>query len=361
MMTRSIKHEFKDLGTMLLELIKPISIEGITVSEGYWMQANFEVSDTGVTYRATFDDSMIRQFCTILSSDPDLLEDFLVAKPNIKMLPHAILAEFSQRLGSKAYTFTIQIPKLDGSLAEVNGIIYFIQPCELVGTNRYKIGCSNDTNLGRFRSGYKKGTRFLCIMECNNPFVLEKAIKQHFCKKFKLIGGREYFEGDINLMRMDFIEIVMNSINQYERQINNCIENQQINVDEQSGDEKNFYENAMTHHESQIDDGQEKSNLNNTELFLKDLVENGFNVETDTMDKTKITCTNFNNAFSAWCTQHDTKFISKTFKTQLGNLGIKEKVVKYNSKSARCYILSPDILKEILRDPKFEFHVQADE
>ena len=48
----------------------------------------------------------------------------------------------------------------------LKGIIYFIQPAELVGTNRYKIGCSKNANLDRCKKGYKKETRFICIMEC---------------------------------------------------------------------------------------------------------------------------------------------------------------------------------------------------
>ncbi len=36
------------------------------------------------------------------------------------------------------------------------GIIYLIQPCELVGTSRYKIGCSRNPNLDRCKNGYKK-------------------------------------------------------------------------------------------------------------------------------------------------------------------------------------------------------------
>jgi hypothetical protein len=121
MTTRSIKHEFEDMGVLLLESRKPVCADNDTTSEGYSVQANFEILNTGATYHAVFDDLMIRQFCTILSSDPDLLDDFLVVKPNIKMLPHTISAEFSSRLGSKTYSFTIQIPKFtpEGSLAEV--------------------------------------------------------------------------------------------------------------------------------------------------------------------------------------------------------------------------------------------------
>lgn len=95
------------------------------------------------------------------------------------------------------------------------GIIYFVQPCELVGTNRYNIGCSNNTDLNRCRNGYRKGTRFLCIMECCEPFSLEKDIKKHFGEKFKLIAGCEYFEGDENMMRDNFIKIVNEFINKY--------------------------------------------------------------------------------------------------------------------------------------------------
>ena len=54
------------------------------------------------------------------------------------------------------------------------GIIYFIQPSELVGTGRYKIGCSKSPDLDRCKNGYKKGSRYICIMECINPILLER-------------------------------------------------------------------------------------------------------------------------------------------------------------------------------------------
>ena len=59
------------------------------------------------------------------------------------------------------------------------GIIYLIQPSELVGTNRYKIGMSNNPDLERCKNGYKKGSRYLSIMECNDPLILEGNIKKH--------------------------------------------------------------------------------------------------------------------------------------------------------------------------------------
>jgi hypothetical protein len=60
------------------------------------------------------------------------------------------------------------------------GIIYFIQPSELVSTNRYKIGCSANNDLVRCKTGYKKGSRYLSlrVMECYYPFKLENIIKE---------------------------------------------------------------------------------------------------------------------------------------------------------------------------------------
>jgi hypothetical protein len=87
------------------------------------------------------------------------------------------------------------------------GIIYLVQPAELIGTNRYKIGCSENTELDRVKKGYKKGTRYILIMECDNPFVLEKQIKKIFNENFKLIAGYEYFEGEEEIMKEKFFKL----------------------------------------------------------------------------------------------------------------------------------------------------------
>lgn len=88
------------------------------------------------------------------------------------------------------------------------GIIYLIQPAELVGTERYKIGCSSKTSLERCQNGYKKGSRFLNIMECNDPFGLEKKIKDAFGRRFRLVAGKEYFEGDEEEIKREFYSVV---------------------------------------------------------------------------------------------------------------------------------------------------------
>ena len=97
-----------------------------------------------------------------------------------------------------------------------SGIIYLVQPCELVGTNRYKFGCSSKPNLDRVRTGYKKGTRYLYICECINPFGLERELKKLFVDNFSLIAGNEYFQGD----EYEIKKIFINEFHNYEKKYN---------------------------------------------------------------------------------------------------------------------------------------------
>ena len=43
----------------------------------------------------------------------------------------------------------------------MTGMVYLVQPCELVGTNRIKIGMSSISNFSRIKNGYRKGTLWL--------------------------------------------------------------------------------------------------------------------------------------------------------------------------------------------------------
>ena len=89
------------------------------------------------------------------------------------------------------------------------GIVYLIQPAELVGTDRVKVGCSNKSDLTRVTKGYKNGTISICICSTEEPFVLEKTIIGVFKERFKLLTGNEYFVGDINDMRKVFFQQVV--------------------------------------------------------------------------------------------------------------------------------------------------------
>src|SRR5210317_204109 len=88
------------------------------------------------------------------------------------------------------------------------GIVYFIQPHELVGTDRYKIGCSSNNSLERLKA-YRKGTRIILVYDCYNPFDIEKIIKLEFNKSFTLISGTEIFRGNESDMKLVFINILL--------------------------------------------------------------------------------------------------------------------------------------------------------
>jgi len=89
--------------------------------------------------------------------------------------------------------------------------VYLIQPTELIGTNRYKVGCSVKQDLyKRIKTGYLKGTEIIILLKCDNAFETEKKIKKKFNFKFKLIAGKEYYEGNIKEMKKKFINIVYN-------------------------------------------------------------------------------------------------------------------------------------------------------
>ena len=88
------------------------------------------------------------------------------------------------------------------------GGVYLVQPTELIGTNRYKIGCSHKRSPEeRINSGYHKGTKKILIFPSNNAKEVEKKIISSFDITFNKIAGNEYYEGDINLMVAEFTKI----------------------------------------------------------------------------------------------------------------------------------------------------------
>lgn len=91
------------------------------------------------------------------------------------------------------------------------GYVYFIQPCELIGCSRYKIGCSTTEDFKRL-SAYRKGTRYICIIEVDKPLIVESILIRAFNEQFNLIAGKEYFEGNEAEMLKTFNQIVIDYI-----------------------------------------------------------------------------------------------------------------------------------------------------
>ena len=68
---------------------------------------------------------------------------------------------------------------------------------------------SNSNTLDRCVNGYNKGLRYLCIMECLNPLDVERKIIQEFTQRFKVVSGKEYFEGVESELLQLFCKIVL--------------------------------------------------------------------------------------------------------------------------------------------------------
>ena len=144
----------------------------------------------------------------------------------------------------------------------MRGIIYLIQPCILLKTNRYKIGCSKSPTLDRCKKGYRKGTRYLCIMECVNPVELESKIKEVFDRKFDLIGGKEFYEGDENDILKEFIKLVLQHKNIYFKNDNNLKNINEKNKNEEKEELTNINNtifDTIIGTDNDISDGEEEN------------------------------------------------------------------------------------------------------
>lgn len=96
------------------------------------------------------------------------------------------------------------------------GYVYLVQPAELSGTNRFKIGMSSHSNLNRLRS-YKVGSRYILTFECDDALEVERNLKIVFNKSFKRIAGREYFEVDCEAKMIKlFVDVVMKHKNRFD-------------------------------------------------------------------------------------------------------------------------------------------------
>lgn len=96
-----------------------------------------------------------------------------------------------------------------------HGILYFVQPCILIGTNRYKIGITTKHDKSRFNE-YDSGTKIIYYLDCKNIDLIERSIIIDFRKKFKTVKGNEYFEGNIEEMKRRFMKLY-NMYNNKER------------------------------------------------------------------------------------------------------------------------------------------------
>ena len=94
------------------------------------------------------------------------------------------------------------------------GIMYLVQPGQLLDTKRFKVGSSEHEDYSRL-SKYHKNCKIISIRQCGENYKeIEKIIINEFKNKnkYKLITGNEYFEGDIKDIEKDFNEIISKEI-----------------------------------------------------------------------------------------------------------------------------------------------------
>ncbi len=83
------------------------------------------------------------------------------------------------------------------------GILYLCQLPELRGTNRFKIGYTNASIEPQNNSKY------FCKVDTCDVLNLCNSVRKHFNAKFKLITGRNHFEGNREEMKEEFVKHAM--------------------------------------------------------------------------------------------------------------------------------------------------------
>jgi len=165
----------------------------------------------------------------------------------------------------------------------IRGIIYLIQPAILVGTNKYKLGCSRSSTLNRCIKGYSKGSRYISIHECNDSLIVEKILIKKFKLLFKLVAGNEYFEGDESEMIMVIVKTIIKYKKIYNLK-NDSLENDTLENDTLENDtlENDTVENDTVENDTVENDTVENDTLENDTLE-NDTLEND-TLENDTLE-----------------------------------------------------------------------------
>lgn len=86
------------------------------------------------------------------------------------------------------------------------GFVYLVQPAELVGTDRYKVGHSTSSALTQLNKGYLPGTRFIIVFESETPVETEQRILSVFKNKFELVTSNNFFKGYESALKNEFTE-----------------------------------------------------------------------------------------------------------------------------------------------------------
>ena len=79
------------------------------------------------------------------------------------------------------------------------GMLYLVQPANLLNTFTYKIGMSKNLTMSRINS-YGAKTKIHRVASVDDVVETEKKLIAEFEENFKLHKGKEYFTGDLKEM-----------------------------------------------------------------------------------------------------------------------------------------------------------------
>ena len=174
------------------------------------------------------------------------------------------------------------------------GHLYLIQEREFINTDKpiYKIGMSK--NIDSRMKHYPKKSKLILIIESNDVRNDENKLKKVFDEKFKNRTdiGREYYEGNIKLIKQEFISTILaNNVN---NDVNNVSDNKDDsklsdNLDDNVDDNvvDNVDDNVVDNNDNyESDDTKLIVNIDNDSVlkYKKYNVDECYNYETDTLN-----------------------------------------------------------------------------
>jgi hypothetical protein len=121
-------------------------------------------------------------------------------------------------MNSKEYAnYHKNLPFVSNNDSYIISFLYLVQPEEFLNTDIYKIGRTTQYSsnfISRFNEyGLNLKIIYLINVETIHLFELEAKLVDKFNNNFKNYKGREYFQGDINKMKIIFLDII-NEYNQ---------------------------------------------------------------------------------------------------------------------------------------------------
>jgi hypothetical protein len=89
--------------------------------------------------------------------------------------------------------------------------VYLVQPQNLLGTDVYKIGHSQQPNTSRHKQ-YGKNYILIAQVAVSNSSIIEQRLINVFRKKYACYRPNEYFRGNVAHMLKDFLSVVNEDI-----------------------------------------------------------------------------------------------------------------------------------------------------